>query len=316
MRVFRYQPEACGVPDGGIRCVSSHTEATDDPALADVFLIPCNYYQMGDTPPIRSATLRQSFQYLKAYPERHVLVDLIEHIPPPDLPGLVYCRAALTPAMLREYPTAVAMPWWVGNGHFGADLGERLDAAADDFGFSHDVSFVGWRTPNGRQRMICDEAIASVQEAFGERAFVHAFGDFHGHRIADDETLRREQLYTGAVRAAVFQLAPASAPGVLRYRVFEALRAGRIPVIVDDDVVLPRADTVEWGRVAVHVATDRARDTGAILRELLASWDVAEIQARCREARTAWLRCFDGRRADALLAELAYEHVVRPHGRR
>jgi len=238
------------------------------------------------------------------------VADLIEHVPPPAIPGIVYVRAALTPDMLAAYPTAVAWPWLVGNGHFGADLGERLDTAAQSFHCSHDVAFVGWVTPNGRQRAICEATLESVRGEFGERAIVEAFDGFHGHRVADAETQRREMLFTDAMCAARLHLAPASAPGVLRYRVFEALRAARIPVIIDDAVVLPRADVVDWDRIAVHIPSDKAGEVGPILARWLEAQDPADLIARCQAARTAWLRAFDGRRQDQLFAEVARTKIL------
>lgn len=312
MRVFHYDAAACGVKDGGIRLKGG--EPTDDPLAADVFVVPCNYFELGSTEAQKDARLREAFPYVEAFPTRHIVADLIEHVPPPMLPGLVYCRAALTPATLEAYPSAVAMPWWVGRGMFGDDLGQRLDAAADSFDWTHDVAFVGWRTPGGRQRQICDAVVASAKQAFQERAFLATFDDFHGHRDQDDETRRREQVFTDAMARAPLQLAPASAPGVLRYRVFEALRAGRLPVIIDDVVVLPDAERVDWDRVAIHVPTNDAWNLGEILRPHLA--DVATLHARCREARTAWLRCFNGAHAGQQFAEIARTQIWEKVGAR
>ncbi len=317
MKLFRYDPEACGVRDGGIRARDDDTVLVTDPDQADVFLIPCHLFQLGSNPVERNRRLREAFAYVEAMPERHVLADWVEHVPPPDLPGLVYTRAALTPDILHRYPTAVAWHWPIGSGQFGTDLGERLDAAATvRRDFTHDVAFVGWRTPNGPTRETCDAALLSVRRAFGDRAIVEAFGDFHGHRAADAETQRREILYTDGVAAAPLQLAPASAPGILRYRVFEALRAGRIPVIIDGPVILPRADVVPWDDVSIHIHGRDAADAGTVLQEWLAEEPAGRLAERCAMARAAWLRAFDSRREHELLAEACRAHVLEKVGAR
>ncbi len=248
-------------------------------------------------------------------PERHILADWIEHTPPPNLPGIVYCRAALTGPTLRSYPTALAWHWSVGRGHFGADLGERLDAASLRVP-DPTPAFVGWQTPGGKTRSVLQQACDSVVKTFDTRATVRIFEGFHGHRAADTETRRREVLFTDAMQNHLFQLAPASAPGVLRYRVFEALRAGRIPVIIDDEIVLPRNDAVPWESVSIHIPTAAAEHTGEVIRrwlDLRNDSDLAEARAL---ARGSWLEFFDGDRNNEHFAAAARQFIMEKVGPR
>jgi hypothetical protein len=66
------------------------------------------------------------------------------------------------------------------------------------------------------------------------------------------------------------------------FRVFEALRYGRIPVIIDTDMVLPTE--VDWNQVAIRIPYDRLNDVYDIILNDYCSRSAEEFLARQRAA--------------------------------
>lgn len=74
--------------------------------------------------------------------------------------------------------------------------------------------------------------------------------------------------------------------GNFSYRLFEAMSAGRIPVIVDTDLRLPREDAVPWDTLAVWIPHDRLEEAGALLSDYhrLHADELGAIQQAVRDA--------------------------------
>lgn len=87
-----------------------------------------------------------------------------------------------------------------------------------------------------------------------------------------------------SVRESDFVLAP-KGDGNYSNRFLEALSMGRIPVLIDTDVVLPLEDVIDYSRVIVHVPMNRVADTPRFVRDLYDSLSEEEWQGRQRLAR-------------------------------
>lgn len=92
-------------------------------------------------------------------------------------------------------------------------------------------------------------------------------------------------------------------------RLFETMAMGRVPVIVESDLVLPCADVVDWDAIAVRVPY---QDIDHVAEHVAAAHAEGPLrfERRQREARAAWIDwlCVDGFAryvADVILAGVA-----------
>jgi hypothetical protein len=97
--------------------------------------------------------------------------------------------------------------------------------------------------------------------------------------------------FAALLARAVFALCPRG-EFLFSYRVFEALAAGAIPVVLADGWVLPfqEADGVDWVRFAVSVPEAQARNLTALLGPGL--YPAAKVRALRREGRRVYRRHF------------------------
>ena len=90
------------------------------------------------------------------------------------------------------------------------------------------------------------------------------------------------------VAEADFVLAP-KGDGNYSNRFLEALSMGRIPVVVDTDMVLPFEDTIDYGRVMVRVPMGRVAETPRYIHEFYTTLDEAGWRERQELARTVFV---------------------------
>lgn len=89
--------------------------------------------------------------------------------------------------------------------------------------------------------------------------------------------------------------------GNFSYRFYETLSAGRVPLLIDTDCVLPFADRIDWARHCVIVPEDNMKEAPARLRafhDALSPADFVELQ---RANRRLW---------DEMLSPLAFLKTV------
>ena len=64
-------------------------------------------------------------------------------------------------------------------------------------------------------------------------------------------------------------------------RFYEALRSGRIPVLLESDMIFPFEEEIDWGEICI------CRPTPEEVAETMIDWwenrDIAAIQKKCRE---------------------------------
>jgi hypothetical protein len=99
-----------------------------------------------------------------------------------------------------------------------------------------------------------------------------------------------KESYAEFIRRTRFVLCPRG-QGVGSMRLFEVMKAGRVPIIISDDYVLPalRGD-VRWADGALFVKERQLREIPALVQRNLDSWE-----PRARAARSIWEQNFSER---------------------
>lgn len=145
----------------------------------------------------------------------------------------------------------------------------------------YDYSFVGSLTWPLRKEIL--DQMATVSALQGILSIYPPIWDF----IFDRSGVKEKIEYANAVRRSRFVLCPRGF-GVGSIRLFETMKARRVPIIISDDYVLPTG--IEWSSCAVVV---RERDIAKIpilIRNASDNWAILASNARC-----VWERCFSDR---------------------
>ena len=89
--------------------------------------------------------------------------------------------------------------------------------------------------------------------------------------------------YKTLMLTSVFSVAPAG-NGLHSFRLAEAIFFGSIPVIVDDQIVLPFCSVLDWRRFSVRIRAEQIPQLPTILRAI-SPQTVAQMQARLAEVK-------------------------------
>lgn len=299
---YYYPPSVLGLSEyapGYFKFDPSIIAPTDDPHAASCFVLPTD---------IRHATDAQIFAlpYLRLNEARHVFFSLSEF---PDRALPVNASAFRTDhnTCLRRAGNTYARAW----GWASEDLEKYVpipdgDVFSDSKGFRFDVHAQLWASSP-----MTDEAVESCKRA-GLRVHDRRNREFYGHlETRNDpqlEPLRRT--FLESMQASKLVLVPRSRPAVNRYRFFEAMSMGRVPVLLCDDCMLSCDDKIDYARCAIRIEEFRARDTGYILRDWLHDHTLAEIISMGAYGRAAWERYLNPQKWESVWAELTVEHLV------
>ena len=99
------------------------------------------------------------------------------------------------------------------------------------------------------------------------------------------EQARRE--YIESIKNCLFTLAPRG-DGNYSLRFYEALSLGRIPVLIDTDMILPLADRIAYDEFMVRVPSGRLAELPDILFEFWQSHSEEELRSMQEKARQAF----------------------------
>jgi len=81
--------------------------------------------------------------------------------------------------------------------------------------------------------------------------------------------------------------------GNFSYRLYETLSAGRIPIIIDTDIVLPHEEKIAWSKISVWVEKDNVANVGqAVLKDYISMShkEFLERQKTCRKIYEDYIR--------------------------
>jgi hypothetical protein len=253
-------------------------EQTNYPHMADIFWIPVDLGHIeayhGGAKAVAQSVSR--LPHWKGNERKHVAYFCSDGAEPTGLPCIMF-RQSFYPKDADE--NAVAWPYAV------EDFG---DLVTHDFAsLKYDVSFVGSKASH-KCRI---ESFDSVERMTFLTSFM---SDSQAHWGSIEHTKIgeiRKQMFVKSMAESALVLA-ARGGGLSCYRFFEAMSAGRVPVLFADDWVLPHADMIEWEKCIIQIPECRARETGSILLEFLrriSDDELAEMGAACRAAWVKYL---------------------------
>lgn len=151
--------------------------------------------------------------------------------------------------------------------------------------FTHDVVFHGWVSS-----LLCEQVLDVVEASKLDTLIVRrtAYFDF----LSPKQQLADWNEFCEGLHSSRLSLVPANEPGRIRRRFWETLSMGRIPVLVDDQAILPLQDRIDWHSIILHVPETKVAKLPDILARYLAKNDDIVLQYRGRMARQIWCRLF------------------------
>lgn len=252
MRQYIYKPSEAGLsewPSGQLRLEG--IDVTKNPEEADLFVIPGALTQMFP----RRSNLEQ-LPYFKSYEEKHVAFDCSDHEPLYHTSAM-FIRCNTREWYLKTDPNTISWPWPV------EDMSECV--ALPDDGFKWDVSFQGWNWSDVRK--------ASIQSCLaigGLLCDFATYSDFFGYlKDYDPEFHRRRGEFRRSLRESRIALCPESIQGVFPYRFFEAMSAGRVPLLVGSGYVLPFAEEIPYGEFCIFLPAELANTAGRVAASII-----------------------------------------------
>jgi len=133
-------------------------------------------------------------------------------------------------------------------------------------GFKYDVSFQGWVTSHQTR----EEATTSCLNTDGLKCDFALYNDFFGYlKPEDPEYERRKREHHRSLMESRLALCPESINGVFPYRFFEAMAAGRVPILVGRDFVFPMRERIPWDSFCVVCSRESAMNVGLLAKEIL-----------------------------------------------
>jgi len=301
LRQFIYKPSHAGLanwPQGELRL--DGIEVTENPSEADVFVCPGNiriFCATMDSGDLQAKKLRK-LPYFQGNESRHVFFDCSDYFKAAVNMPIMFIRCDVRTWMLPNDPNTLPTPWPV------EDFSECI--SLPEGGFSADVSFHGWLSTDTRRQS--SSACINNNEI---RCDMATYPDFFGH-IKDQRELERRRLaHRGSMKRSRTVLCPESIPGVLPYRFFEAMSAGRVPLLVGSDYVLPFAEEIDYSAFTLFCGRDDASKADIIARDFCGQHSDPRIMDMGLLARDAWVKHLDTRKWAELHAYAVQKHMAK-----
>lgn len=272
MNVFYYEPyhvELEKFAPGYFRLENFNVSLFPD--VADCFVLPTDIRFISDA-------VLLNLPYLANNENRHVFFSLGEN-PHRALPikNAISFRTDHNKLLCESNPNAMTQPWPV------EDLKHYM-TLPPDMDFQYDVHAQLWASTPMTNTAVeaCQKAKLRVHDQ--RNAFF--YGTLESANDPRLAYLRKSFLETMCLSRTV--LVPRSRPGINRYRFYEALSMGRVPVLLCDDAVLPFPDHPLWEQCMLKIHEQDADLTGVYLKEFLASHSDADLIERGRLGRQLW----------------------------
>ncbi len=214
---------------------------------------------------------------------RHVFFDVSDNFTKAIYLPIMFIRCDVRSWMLPNDPGTIQMAWPV------EDYSECVELPMG--GFKYDVSFQGWITSHGSRQRSVDSFIRGPL-----KCDIAAYTDFTGYIFNEPEGIRRRAEFRRSMRESRICLCPESISGVLPYRFFEAMSAGRVPLLVGSEFVMPFEDEIDYSKFMIACTRDRANQASMIAEEFLQIHSDEQIVAMGLLARKAWEQWLDARK--------------------
>ncbi len=273
MLQYIYRAEEIGLaewPSGTLRLEG--IEVTTNPEEADVFVCP------GPLLLFQQAEMLDRFPFMSGRESRHVFFDCSDYETQYYKP-CIFIRCNTRTWYFKADPATISWPWPV------EDYLECVDVP--EGGFKFDVSFQGWLSSDARK-----SAVASCNVPWLKCDIV-GYDNFTGYIYHEPEGVRRRGEFRRSMRESRMCLCPESIPGTLPYRFLESMSAGRVPLLVGSDYVLPFADRIPYSEFIVEIASGNAHLAGKAIEDFIGTHSDEQIIEMGRKARHYWKSYLD-----------------------
>lgn len=296
LRQYVYSPHQIGLdawPSGELRL--QDIEITREPDLADVFVCPGSLSMFQVDGKLQLDRL-YALPYLRGNESRSVFLDVSDNFKTPINLPIIFIRCDARSWMLPHDPGTIPVAWPVGN------FSEVVEVPSS--GFEFDVSCHHWKSTKARI-----DAADSCAKMAGLKCDIVQYSDFTGylgtpsrHDYNPVEYGRRWNAYRLSLKRSRVALCGESIEGVLPYRFFEAMSAGRIPALVSSDFVLP--GDINYGDFVIHIPRNEASRAGECIASWLSGRSDSEVIELGMMAREAWATKLDSTHWPRFHAEL------------
>lgn len=296
LRQFIYEPKDAGLtawPSGELRLEGF--EITTNPKAADVFVCPGNIRIFEGVP----GTGQLDIHRLRRLPHfvgnesRHAFFDVSDNFKKAVKLPILFIRCDVRNWMLPDDPNTIQMAWPV------EDYEECMPIS--EGGFKYDVSFQGWDSTQTR--------IDSAESCLAHpklKCDIARYPDFTGYLWKDgawtEEGLRRRKEFRRSMTESRVSLCGESIPGVMPYRFYEAMSAGRVPFLISSNYVLPFADEIPYNQFVLKAEAKDAPRAGEILADFLHKWSDGDLKLMGQMAREYWVKYLDSRQWPRIMA--------------
>lgn len=296
MLQYIYKPADAGLiewPPGTLRLAG--VDVTEDPAAADVFVCPGTIRLFELSSGVLDYSKLRRLPHFVGKESKHVFFDVSDNFTKPLNLPIMFIRCDVRSWMLPSDPNTIQMAWPV------EDFSECIELP--EGGFKYDVSFHGWNWSDARK--------ASTRSCLVNTALncdIALYTDFFGYlKPNDPENARRRSEFRRSMRESRLALCPESIPGVFPYRFFEAMSAGRAPVLVSANYVFPFADEIPYNDFIFTIDTRNSHHfAGTIIKAILQANPDNVLIEKGKMARHYWEKYLDSRRWPEMMA-----HAVR-----
>ncbi len=301
MKQYIYKPADAGLthwPPGELRL--DGIEITNDPNSADVFVCPGNIRIFEGTPGSGKLDIHKlnRLPYFRGNESRHAFFDCSDNFKAAINLPIMFIRCDVRTWMLPHDPNTLPTPWPV------EDFSECIYLPPG--GFMADLSFHAWLSSDVRR-----QASAACIENPEIRCDTACYSNFFGHITDKAELDRRRLAFRASMQRSRMALCPESIPGVLPYRFFEAMSAGRVPLLVGSDYVLPFADEIDYSAFTIFCERDDAVNADKLVVKFCGQHNDKEIIEMGQLARAAWVKWLDTSRWAELHAYAVQKHLAK-----
>lgn len=297
--------KAIGYPheeERSIRLSGKDIQIVKEPARADVVVIHAS---------LRSSRLNDRYldemiRHLGVTDERRVVAyDCSDEEEDYQLhPNCLFIRCSAKGWYVRRMPRTISWAWPV------EDLGKCQPIP--EVGFAYDVGFHGWLSSNVRNHSV--DSVTHWERNNKDIKFDCAtYKDFYGYIENTPEGRRRRGEFLRSLQECKLQLTPCSIHNVFPYRFFEAMSAGRVPVLFCTDYVLPFKDKIDWDGCTFRYDADKSPEAGNIVKTILNKYSTEQLVEMGAKGREAWLKWLNRDKFNDLF-KIAIEERMRRDG--
>lgn len=290
LKQYVYTPQECGRdswPSGELRLEGAIT--VEHPNDADVFVVPGALFLFKD-----DFSVLDRLPYMAGRENRHVMFDVSDYITQPLHREWIMLRCDIRNWMMKDDPNGISMAWPV------EDYSECIELP--EGGFKYDVTFRGWLSTDTRRA-----SSDACKNHPSLKCDIEQYADFTGYlhdRTTNQwnaEGLRRREGFRRGMKESRIALCPESIPGVFPYRFWEAMSAGRVPLLIGSDFVFPFRDEIPYGDFIFKLDREYAHEAAIVVNDRIRQTSDDELIEMGKLARHYWELYLDCRKWPSLM---------------